>query len=115
VVFARSKTRLTRVCFGLTQMKAAFGADLSSISAKRVLAFRMKQRLFDILAHGSRMRADALASTGDVNAAYFLVHGVVAQAMDNKQKPTDAVALNQAMRHSICAWRTDTNRTLKRA
>lgn len=67
----------------------------------------MKQRLFDILAHGPRMQADAFAGTCDVNAAYFLVHGVVAQALDDKQTPADKSALDLAMTRSIGEWRAD--------
>ncbi|MET0181602.1 MAG: hypothetical protein ABW199_01820 [Caulobacterales bacterium] len=75
----------------------------------------MKQRLFDILAHGPQLQADALAGVGDANEAYFLVHGVVATAFDDKHTLADDGALNLSMRRSINAWKLDADPVLIRA
>ena len=71
-------------------------------------SFQDHQRL-DVVEHGPRLNGIAASQTKDVNAAHFIVHGVLARAMDDGVSPVSADALNLALMHALAATPSQTS------
>jgi len=73
-----------------------------------VRSFQDHQRL-DVIEHGLRLNEIAVSQTRDVNAAHFIVHGVLARAMEDGVSPVSADALNLALMHALAAAPSQTS------
>ena len=63
----------------------------------------------DVIEHGPRLNEIAVSQTKDINAAHFIVHGVLARAMEDGVSPVSADALNLALMHALAARPSQTS------